>query len=100
MSVQITVNMTSKKRTTRKRKNDAAEKLTQGIIELLEHTMKHVQEDIDSLSPKERLSFFLQFTEFILPKLSCTSLEDELDTTDSGLRSWIITPVEAPKYED
>ncbi len=92
--------MTSKKRTLRKRKNDSAEKLKQGIIELLEQTMEHLQQDIDSLSPKERLSFFLQFSEFILPKLSRCSLEDELDTTDSGLRSWIITSVEPPQYEE
>ena len=90
--------MTPKKETSGKSKKSTAKEVKQAFEKLAKNNLDQFQHDIDSLSPKDRLSFLLHFYEYILPKLSRTV--QEKDNTESPLRTWVITPVSAPNYEE
>ena len=92
--------MPFKKGTSGKGKDSSAKAIKQAIVKLLEHNLEQLQHDMDSLSPKDRLSFFMQYSEFVLPKLSRSGFKEEQTGNWSGLRDWVIQSVPAPNYED
>jgi len=66
---------------------------------LLEANLPQLQEDFSSLASKDRVNFFLKYSEFVLPKLSRVKPEQRKSKTKSPLRKWVITPVK-PLHED
>jgi len=91
--------MTSKKQIPGNARVSTHKKLKQAIVKLLEHNLENMQQDIDSLSPKDRLNFLLHLSQLVIPKQSYTAEEEE-DTTPTGLRNWVIVSVPPPNYED
>jgi|GEM_PF-3884804 len=89
--------MTSKKEKQDKPKPSTSQEIKKAFEKLAKHNLDQLQHDIDSLSPKDRLSFLLHFYEYILPKLSRTKEKEQ--TTESPLRTWVITPVQ-PYHPD
>ncbi len=91
--------MPFKKGTSGKAKSSSSKRIKQAIVKLLEHNLQQLQHDMDSLSPKDRLSFFMHFSEYILPKLSRADFKEEQNNW-SGLRDWVINVVPPPNCED
>ena len=74
-------------------------KVKEAFAHLLQNNLAQLQQCIDSMSPKDKASFLLRCSEFILPKPSRTKLGEESGKTTSGLRNWVITPVSS-SHED
>ena len=62
------------------REKGAPNKLTAGIREkfalLVQNNLDGLQNNIDSLEPKERLRMIIELSKFILPTLKATELND------------------------
>lgn len=49
--------------------NKTTKQFREQIEELIEYNFEKVQDDIDSLEPKERLNFLVKLYDFVVPKL-------------------------------
>lgn len=50
-------------------KNKASESLRNRINDIIDNNLGRVQQDLDSLEPKDRLNFFEKLLQYALPKL-------------------------------
>src|SRR6185437_4768873 len=69
-------------------------KIRKALAEFWENNASQLQKDLNSLSPKERIEFFMRCADFIVPKLSRNKLYEEQEKSKPFLRSWVITPVQ------
>lgn len=60
--------------------NKATQNIKDAYCKLLEDNLEHLQKDLASLEPKDRLRFMLDLSEYIIPKLART----EADITSNG----------------
>ena len=80
--------------------NQKKQKIKETFEVLLEENLDQFRHDIAAMPPKDRLTFLMRFTEYILPKLSRSKLPKEPDKFKPMLRKWIITPVKSSHEEE
>ena len=58
--------------------NKLNRKTKEVLAQLLDDNIKDVQEDIDSLEPKDRLNFLMHLASFVVPKLKSVEVAGEI----------------------
>lgn len=56
-------------------KNEVTNTTRKRVLEILDNNLYRIQEDIDSLEPKDRLNFLEKLLQYSLPKLSAIKAE-------------------------
>ena len=64
-------------------KNKIKAHVKESIVDILDNNFDKVQEDIDALEPKDRLSFLLSLTSYVIPKMR--SVEVDVDVQHNAL---------------
>lgn len=59
-------------------------KVKDAIVNFLENNIEAIQEDFDTLKPKERLQFMVEILQYAAPKLSSIQSEVEQKVEHSG----------------
>ena len=66
------------------------------LADILEHNVKDIQEDIDALDSKDRLTFILNLASFVVPKLKSVEVQGEVSHHNMlGLNTEEIIELEA-----
>ncbi len=74
--------------------NKSAQKVKEAFAKLLQDNIPQMEADLAELSPKDRLIFIKDLSEYIMPKLARVQSDIELgEETKEVLRSWVIQPV-------
>lgn len=66
-------------------KNKTSEKIRTTYLSFIEYNLETLQDDFDTLEPKERFKVLLELTRFVLPTLKAVefgNVLDELSETD------------------
>lgn len=60
-------------------KNKTTEKIRNTYLNFIEYNLETLQDDFDTLEPKERFKVLLELTRFVLPTLKAVELGNVLD---------------------
>lgn len=74
-------------------KNKTTQKIREAFHYFIDNNLDRMQEDINSLEPKDRLEVILKISKFVLPTLRATDLKME-DERVSGFKIEIVPPEE------
>jgi len=72
-------------------KNKSTTEIREAFQHFINNNLDKMQEDINSLDPKDRLEVILKISKFVLPTLRATDLKLEEEKTD-GFRIVIVPP--------
>ncbi len=60
-------------------------KIKEAFSELLENNLERLQDDLDSLEPKDRLKIILELASYTTPKLKAVEMKADIQTNNEDL---------------
>ena len=66
-------------------KNNATKDIKEAFKTLVENNLETLQEDLDTLDPKDRLRFILDLAGFVIPKMKATQIDATINEVEVPL---------------